>query len=84
MKFRFILVSILICSGSLLSQEQSSYYQKGTTWQKSVAHSIQSFHGEWEKMQDLLSDRSVITLDTWYSVGGFPGERNELHKKEFG
>ncbi len=84
MKFRFILVSILICSGSLLSQEQSSYYQKGTTWQKSVSHSIQSFHGEWEKMQDLLSDRSVITLDTWYSVGGFPGERNELHKKEFG
>ena len=84
MKGRSVIILVMLISISLFSQEKSAYYAKGDTWQKTVANSIQSFHREWKSMQALLQDDARITLGTWYSVGGFPGERNELHKKKFG
>jgi hypothetical protein len=84
MKCRVVFILVMLISVSLFSQEKSGYYTHSDTWQQTVRNSIQSFHRNWKDMQILLKDESRIKLSTWYSVGGFPGERELLHKQEFG
>jgi hypothetical protein len=81
---RIILILIIAFTSTVFAQVKSSYYEKGSNWQESVANSIQKFHGEWGRLKALLSDESAVNLGVWYSVGTFPGERTELHKKQFG
>jgi len=81
----FLSLSLLLMSaGFAWSQDHSAYFNKGDSWQESVSNSIKYFHQEKESISTLLGDESAIKLDDWYSVGGFEGEREELHKMEFG
>jgi hypothetical protein len=88
MKFRrvliVIIIPVLIFSTKIKANGLGDYYSKGNTWQETVFNSIKSFHTEKEKLKSLLNEKSVITLGDWYSVGVFPGKRDELHDKAFG
>ncbi len=75
---------ILMTGGFAWSQEQSDYFKKGASWQETVSNSIKYFHQEKVKISKLLENESTIKLDDWYSVGGFEGDGEELHKMEFG
>jgi len=84
LKTKIFLASILLFCFVVNAQVQTPYYQKGATWQETVSNSIINFHQEWEKIKSVLGDEDKIKLGEWYSVGGFKGDRDELHYKQFG
>jgi hypothetical protein len=81
---RIIIALITVFTAVVYSEGDSPYYKKGNNWQESVSNSIKTFHKEWEKLRIMLNDESIIKLGDWYSVGGFAGDRDKLHKMEFG
>ena len=81
---RNIIVLAILISAAAYSSINSSYYVKGENWQESVTSAIKEFHEKRENLKTMLNDEGVIKLGPWYSVGGFTGDREELHYFEFG
>jgi hypothetical protein len=84
MKCLGIIVLVHVFTTTIYAQSTSSFYTKADSWQETVSRSIQSFHQERDRLNDLLKDESRIKLGEWYLVGKFPGARNELYNQEFG
>jgi len=57
---RIILILIIAFTSTVFAIVKSSYYEKASNWQESVANSIQKFHGEWGRLKALLSDESIL------------------------
>jgi hypothetical protein len=81
---KFYLLALIMFINVSMAEDFSAYYTKGSNWQETVSNSIKNFHQEWKKLKSLFNDEDKIKLGKWYSVGGFAGDRDELHYKQFG
>ena len=84
MFIRIMITLFTLYAMAVYPKDDSRYYKKSITWQESFSNSIKAFHAVWDNLKIILHDESIIKLGDWYSVGGFAGERDELHKMEFG